>query len=84
MLRYFVGMTNEETSEILGLSVATVKNYWTFARTWLFQAIKDSLVLRYWLQHLLLVALRHLSCRHISQRSLSIEPPGMVPLVDSI
>jgi RNA polymerase sigma factor (TIGR02999 family) len=42
MLRYFVGMTNEETSEILGLSVATVKNYWTFARTWLFQEIKNS------------------------------------------
>jgi len=41
MLRYFVGMTNEETSEILGLSVATVKNYWTFARTWLFQEIKN-------------------------------------------
>ena len=42
MLRYFVGMTNEETSEILGLSVATVKNYWTFARTWLFHEIKNS------------------------------------------
>jgi RNA polymerase sigma factor (TIGR02999 family) len=42
MLRYFVGMTNEETSEILGLSVATVKNYWTFARTWLFQEVKNS------------------------------------------
>jgi RNA polymerase sigma factor (TIGR02999 family) len=42
MLRYFVGMTNEETSEIMGLSVATVKNYWTFARTWLFQEIKSS------------------------------------------
>lgn len=42
MLRYFVGMTNEETSEILGLSVATVKNYWTFSRTWLFQEIKNS------------------------------------------
>jgi RNA polymerase sigma factor (TIGR02999 family) len=42
MLRYFVGMTNEETSEILGLSVATVKNYWTFARTWLFQEIQNS------------------------------------------
>lgn len=41
MLRYFVGMTNEETSEILGFSVATVKNYWTFARTWLFQEIKN-------------------------------------------
>jgi len=25
-----------------GLSVATVKNYWTFARTWLFHEIKNS------------------------------------------
>jgi RNA polymerase sigma factor (TIGR02999 family) len=41
-LRYFVGMTNEETAEALGVSVATVKNYWTFARTWIFNAIKNS------------------------------------------
>jgi RNA polymerase sigma factor (TIGR02999 family) len=39
-LRYFVGMTNEETAEILGVSVATVKNYWTFARTWIFNEIE--------------------------------------------
>ena len=41
-LRYFVGMTNEETAEALGVSVATVKNYWTFARTWLFNELKNS------------------------------------------
>lgn len=41
-LRYFVGMTNEETAEALGVSVATVKNYWTFARTWIFNEIKNS------------------------------------------
>jgi DNA-directed RNA polymerase specialized sigma24 family protein len=41
-LRYFAGMTNEETAKALGVSVATVKNYWTFARAWLFQAIKNS------------------------------------------
>ena len=40
-LRYFVGMTNEETAEALGVSVATVKNYWTFARTWIFNEIKN-------------------------------------------
>jgi len=34
-LRYFVGMTNEETAKALDISVATVKNYWTFARTWI-------------------------------------------------
>jgi RNA polymerase sigma factor (TIGR02999 family) len=41
-LRYFVGMTNEETAHVLGVSVATVKNYWTFARTWIFNEIKLS------------------------------------------
>src|SRR5437667_10273459 len=41
-IRYFVGMTNEETAEALGISVATVKNYWTFARTWIFNEIKNS------------------------------------------
>jgi RNA polymerase sigma factor (TIGR02999 family) len=34
-LRYFVGMTNEETAKALDISVATVKNYWTFSRTWI-------------------------------------------------
>lgn len=41
-LRYFVGMTNEETAQALEVSVATVKNYWTFARTWIFNEIKSS------------------------------------------
>jgi RNA polymerase sigma factor (TIGR02999 family) len=40
-LRYFVGMTNDETAKALGISVATVKNYWTFARTWLSLEIKS-------------------------------------------
>jgi RNA polymerase sigma factor (TIGR02999 family) len=40
-LRYFVGMTNEETAEALGVSVATVKNYWTFARTWIFNELNN-------------------------------------------
>jgi len=38
-LRYFAGMTNEETAQILGVSVSTAKNYWTFARAWLFHEI---------------------------------------------
>ena len=41
-LRYFVGMTNEQAAQVLGLSVRTVKNYWTFARTWIFNAISNS------------------------------------------
>jgi RNA polymerase sigma factor (TIGR02999 family) len=41
-LRYFVGMTNEEAAKALGVSVATVTNYWTFARTWIFREIKNT------------------------------------------
>ena len=41
-LRYFVGMTNEETALLLGVSVTTVSNYWMFARTWIFHEIKNS------------------------------------------
>jgi RNA polymerase sigma factor (TIGR02999 family) len=40
-LRYFVGMTNDETAKALDISVATVKNYWTFARTWISIEIKS-------------------------------------------
>jgi RNA polymerase sigma factor (TIGR02999 family) len=39
-LRYFVGMTNEEAAQALGLSERTVKNYWSHARAWLFREIK--------------------------------------------
>ena len=39
-LRYFAGMTNEETAQLLGISVSTAKNYWTFSRAWLFQEIE--------------------------------------------
>jgi RNA polymerase sigma factor (TIGR02999 family) len=39
-LRYFGGRTNEEVAQILGVSLATVKNYWAFARAWLLQEIK--------------------------------------------
>jgi RNA polymerase sigma factor (TIGR02999 family) len=41
-LRYFTGMTIEETAEILGISVGTVKNYWAFASAWMFKVIKNS------------------------------------------
>ena len=40
-LRYFAGMTNEEIAQVLGVSVATVGNYWTFARTWILHEIQN-------------------------------------------
>jgi len=38
-LRFLVGMTTEEAAAELGLSPATVKREWTFARAWLAAAI---------------------------------------------
>lgn len=40
-LRYFVGLTNEEVAEVMGISVSTAKNYWTFSRAWLLNEIED-------------------------------------------
>ena len=39
-LRYFAGLTNEEVSEVLGISLSTVKNYWAFSRAWLLNEIE--------------------------------------------
>jgi len=33
-------MTNEEVAEVLGISISTVKNYWTFSRAWLLNEIE--------------------------------------------
>ena len=38
-LRYFVGLTNDEAAEVLGISPRTAKYYWTHARAWLFHEI---------------------------------------------
>jgi len=38
-LRYFAGMTNEEVSQLLDISLSTVKNHWNFSRAWLFKEI---------------------------------------------
>lgn len=40
-LRYFAGLTIEETAEVLKISPATVKREWTVARAWLFQKINN-------------------------------------------
>ena len=39
-LRYFVGMTFEEAAEVLGISVATAKRHWAYARAFLYEEIQ--------------------------------------------
>ena len=38
-LRYFVGLTLEEAADILGISLATAKRQWAYARAWLYREI---------------------------------------------
>ncbi len=42
MLRFFAGLTGEQTAEALGLSLTTVKNEWSYARAWLMREIEQS------------------------------------------
>lgn len=39
-LKFFGGLTNVETAEVLKISVSTVKRDWEMARTWLYRALK--------------------------------------------
>jgi RNA polymerase sigma factor (TIGR02999 family) len=39
-LRFFVGLSLEETAPILGVSEPTAKRDWAYARSWLFQEIE--------------------------------------------
>jgi RNA polymerase sigma-70 factor, ECF subfamily len=41
-LKFFGGLTLEETGHVLGLSVATVEREWQVARAWLFARLKSS------------------------------------------
>jgi RNA polymerase sigma factor (TIGR02999 family) len=41
-LRFFGGLSLEETAEAVGISVRTVQNDWTFARAWLYCALTNS------------------------------------------
>ena len=40
-LRYFVGLKIEEAAEVLGISEATAKRWWAYARAWLFEEIQN-------------------------------------------
>lgn len=39
-LRYFGGMTIEETAQVMNISVSTAKNYWAYSRAWLYEEIQ--------------------------------------------
>jgi DNA-directed RNA polymerase specialized sigma24 family protein len=41
-LRFFVGLENSETAAVLGISEKTVQRHWTFAKAWLFRAMRQS------------------------------------------
>jgi RNA polymerase sigma factor (TIGR02999 family) len=40
-LRYFGGLTIDETAEVLGISTTTVESEWRLARAWLAVRLKD-------------------------------------------
>jgi RNA polymerase sigma factor (TIGR02999 family) len=42
MLRYFAGLTVDETAAAMSLSSATVRNEWSFARAWLMREIEGA------------------------------------------
>jgi RNA polymerase sigma factor (TIGR02999 family) len=41
-LRFFGGLTIEETAEALGISAATVKRDWVLAKTWIFKTLSKA------------------------------------------
>ncbi len=41
-LRYFAGLTAEETAEVMGISLRTVHREWEVARAWLFRNMRSS------------------------------------------
>lgn len=43
-VRFFGGLTIEETAEVMGLSVDKVKRDWSMAKTWLYNEIKKGLM----------------------------------------
>lgn len=41
-LRFFAGLTIEETADVLGVSPSTVKRDWILAKTWIYRALSAS------------------------------------------
>jgi RNA polymerase sigma factor (TIGR02999 family) len=41
-LRYFAGLTIDEAAAALGVSAATAKRHWAYARAWLYRALQDA------------------------------------------
>jgi RNA polymerase sigma factor (TIGR02999 family) len=41
-LRFFAGLTMPEAARVLGVSLATVERYWTFARLWLYAELNEA------------------------------------------
>ncbi len=37
--KYFAGLQLEETAQVLGISLATAKRDWAYARTWLYNEV---------------------------------------------
>src|ERR1700733_11233686 len=42
-LRFFSGLTLEETAEVMGISAGTVKRDWNAARAWLYREMRQAL-----------------------------------------
>lgn len=39
LLRYFIGLTTDETADVLGVSASTVERQWRFIRAWLLREL---------------------------------------------
>jgi RNA polymerase sigma factor (TIGR02999 family) len=40
-LRFFAGLTNAQTAQVLGVSEPTVKRHWAYARAWLYREMNS-------------------------------------------
>ena len=41
-LRYFVGLSFEETAEVMGVSPVTIKRHWRITKAWLYGRMLES------------------------------------------